>query len=345
LPRDVHHRYEDPLDLVWLTCAREVGIRIVRSPEVYAAYDGAGTLTLSEAAHFDADDSLAQLIFHELCHALVAGPRGLSQPDWGMENVDSRDLSSEHACHRLQAKLADRYGLRAFFAVTTDHRSYWDSLPLDPLGPGEDPAIPIARDAFERATEGPWAKALERALTRTQHIARLVRELGPEPGSLWGETRALHRTGFVLSTRDDARCGDCAWAAAGKQSLRCRQARMGASRRSQVVQASDVACVRFEARFDAHTCARCGACCREAFHRVDVRVRDLIRKRHPELVSEDGFGLHLARPKGRCVALEGDGERADFRCRVYEARPSACADFEIAGDACLEARRRVGLSA
>jgi Fe-S-cluster containining protein len=45
------------------------------------------------------------------------------------------------------------------------------------------------------------------------------------------------------------------------------------------------------------------------------------------------------------VALEGDGERADFRCRVYEARPSACADFEIAGDACLEARRRVGLSA
>jgi hypothetical protein len=40
-------------------------------------------------------------------------------------------------------------------------------------------------------------------------------------------------------------------------------------------------------------------------------------------------------------------ERADgsYRCRIYAERPRACAEFEIAGDACLTARRRVGLSA
>jgi Fe-S-cluster containining protein len=71
-------------------------------------------------------------------------------------------------------------------------------------------------------------------------------------------------------------------------------------------------------------------------------VRDTIRKRHPALVHEDAWGLHLPRPGGHCVALDvgADGHR----CRVYADRPRACREFAVAGDACLEARRRVGLS-
>src|SRR3954470_13387550 len=120
MPREISFGYDDPLDLIWIACARELGLTIERSSEVYAAFDGKRTLTLSAREHFDADDSLAQLIFHELCHALVIDPTAHKRVDWGMENVDARDLTLEHACHRLQAALADRHGLRGLLAVTTE---------------------------------------------------------------------------------------------------------------------------------------------------------------------------------------------------------------------------------
>src|SRR5690606_21379798 len=119
------HTYSDPLDLIWVNCAKQLGIVIERSVSAYAAWDGKKTLTLSTSEAFDADDSLAQLIFHEICHALVSGPRGWSLPDWGLSNTDDSDLVYEHACHRLQAALAQPFGLRQFFAVTTEWRPYW----------------------------------------------------------------------------------------------------------------------------------------------------------------------------------------------------------------------------
>ena len=67
------HRYRDPVDLLWLRAARELGLSLSFSDDVFASYDGRGTRTLCHAAHYDPDDSLAQLVFHELCHALVAG--------------------------------------------------------------------------------------------------------------------------------------------------------------------------------------------------------------------------------------------------------------------------------
>jgi hypothetical protein len=346
MPREIRFRYDDALDLIWLACAREVGIEIARSSEVYASFDGVKTLTLSAREHFDADDSLAQLIFHELCHALVAGRRGARKPDWGMENVDDRDLEQEHACHRLQAALADRHGLREFFAVTTDWRPYWDGLPLDPLAPGDDPAIPLAREAFERATEGRWAKALQYALQRTQSLATLMRELPLPEDSLWKRTRPMHASGFPLGDEPELRCSGCAFAFSLRGGLRCRKTRALPGNAGVRVQGDAQACVRFEPRFDEQTCARCGACCHEGFDRVDVRANDLVRRAHPELVASDGFGRHLPRPLGNCVALTGNGCVASpYRCRIYPERPRACADFEIAGDACLTARRRVGLSA
>ncbi len=343
MSRRISHHYTDPLDLIWLACARDIGLTIARSDSVYASFDGEGTLTLSTPEHFDADDSLAQLIFHELCHALVAGPKRAAHADWGMENADERDLIQEHACHRVQAALADRHGLRRFFAVTTDWRPYWDALPIDPLGPGEDEAIPLAREAFERATQGPWAQAIENALQRTRVVAELVRATRPDAKELWSSTRALHASGFPLSDDRKTTCSECAWSFSS-DGLRCRQTRKLPRERGKRINAADQACVRFEAKLDADACGRCGACCREAFDRVEVSTRDPIKKRHPELVAYDVFGPHLPRPHGRCVALEGDGNSARYLCRIYEDRPKSCGDFAIAGDACLEARRRVGIS-
>jgi hypothetical protein len=187
--RRIEHRYRDPLDEVWLHAARELGLRIERSDGVYASYDGRGTLTLSTAEHFDPDDSLAQLIFHELCHALVAGPDAMRQPDWGLSNTDDRDLTLEHACHRLQAALADRHGLRGLLAVTTDHRPYWDALPADPLAAGDDPAIAVARRAHRRAQEPPFGPVLDRALERTARIAEVVAPLAGQDSLFWRPQR------------------------------------------------------------------------------------------------------------------------------------------------------------
>ena len=104
--RVVDRTYADPLDVIWLHAVARLGWRVVRSSEVFAAWDGRSTLTLSTPEHFDADDSLAQLIFHELCHALVEGSEAHRRPDWGLCNRDLRHLDHEHACHRLQAALA-----------------------------------------------------------------------------------------------------------------------------------------------------------------------------------------------------------------------------------------------
>lgn len=355
MARQVDARYDDPLDLIWLHCARALGLKVERSDEVYASFDGVGTLTLSTREHFDADDSLAQLILHELCHGLVASAAGtgrVKQSDWGMENVDERDLLAEHACHRVQAALADRYGLRALFAVTTDHRSYWDALPLDPLAPGDDPAIWLARDAFQQALHGPWSKPIARALGDTARIAEIARATSPSPPcgsagadatSLWHRTQALHQSGFPIDAGSDQRCGDCGFSFRDGKLLRCRKTRALPSERGKRVAEEARACVRFEPKLNEAECRRCGACCREGFDRVDVGARELVKKRHPALVQHDGYGLHLPRPGGACVALVAGAE--GHTCRIYAERPRACAAFEIAGDACLTARRRVGLSA
>lgn len=345
MSRSIHASYQDPLDVIWLRCARELGLTVQRSDEVYASFDGQGTLTLSTSAHFDADDSLAQLIFHELCHALVAGPKRMKRADWGMENVDDRDLLDEHACHRLQAALADACGLRALLAVTTDHRSYWDALPVDPLAHGEDPAIPVARDAHERATRGAWSEPIARALRDTAKVAALLREGAPED-SLWARTQPLHASGFPVDVKSEHNCGECGFSFTQGNVLRCRKTRALPHSVGKRVASTDKACVRFEPQLTTESCETCGACCREAFDRVDVSARDLVKRKHAQLVSVDGYGAHLARPHGMCVALDAERAAAErYRCRIYDDRPKSCADFAVASDACLTARRRVGLSA
>jgi hypothetical protein len=342
--RIISARYDDPLDLIWLGAATRLGMRVVRSTEAYASWDGKATLSIAVSEHFDADDCLAQMIFHELCHALVAD-KAQSQVDWGLSNTSNDDLVFEHACHRLQATLAGRYGLREFMAVTTEWRPYWDALPSDPLAYSDDPALPIARAAYERAQRQPWHGTLHTALEATAQMAALLRDVSPE-GSLWRRVRPRHTTGFLLEQSQVHRCGDCAWSFAARAGagLGCRQtAREG--QRALPVAADQAACERWEPKLAATDCVSCGACCREGFDLVQVGVRETFARKHPELVRRSSLGLHVPRPGGRCGALEGEGSaQAPYLCRHYAERPKACAQFPVAGDACLLARRRVGLS-
>lgn len=185
--RTITKTYADPLVLVWTQAAARMGMRVVRSAEVNASWDGAGVLTIGTDETLDPDDCLAQMVLHEVCHALVEGPDCLTRLDWGLRNEPDAKVH-EHACLRLQAALADRVGMRAFFAATTVFRSYYDRLPADPLADGDEspdtPAIALAREGWRRANEGRWAEPLQDALERTAQIARALDGLTPED-SLW----------------------------------------------------------------------------------------------------------------------------------------------------------------
>jgi hypothetical protein len=181
--RHINKTYEDPLSIVWTHAAARMGMRIERSAEVNASWDGAGVLTLGTDETLDPDDCLAQMVLHEACHALCEGPESLRLLDWGLQNNPEKKVH-EHACLRLQAALADRVGMRSFFAATTVFRSYYDSLPAEPLGAGEDPAIALAQAGWERAHSGPWGAVLLDALRRSAQIAVALRGVAPAD-SLW----------------------------------------------------------------------------------------------------------------------------------------------------------------
>ncbi len=182
--RQIEFEYDDPLDLIWLSAAKQVGIHVERSSEVFASWDGRGTLLIGEPETLDADDSLAQLIFHEMCHFLVEGPEAWSQADWGL---GSAPKEHEFACLRLQASLADPYGLRWVLASTTDFRTFYDQLPRDALR-GEDASAVMAREGFGRAQHSPWSEAIHSALQRTLEIARVVQPLAL-PSSVWSRAQ------------------------------------------------------------------------------------------------------------------------------------------------------------
>lgn len=189
--RKIESEYQDPLSVIWLNLTKQLGIKVRRDDEVFAAWDGKGTLTIGEDATLDPDDSLAQMIFHELCHALTEGDAAQSLPDWGLENDRPDHVVREHACLHLQAALASKHGLREFFATTTDFRDYYDRLPADPLGDEpnltSDEAMQIAREAWLRATDGPWAEPLALALRSTSEIANIVNAVASGE-SLWSKT-------------------------------------------------------------------------------------------------------------------------------------------------------------
>lgn len=176
--RPIVTRYRDPLDLIWLATARRLGLTVRRSPDVYATSDGQGKLTLSDPAGFDPDDTVAQMILHEVCHWIINGEETVHQQDWGFDldwEVDWR----EYACQRLQAALADLGEARKALATTGTYRPYYDRLGDDPLAPldasdEERHICEQTKHALARARKAPWGEPLLDALRATRDVKRLV---------------------------------------------------------------------------------------------------------------------------------------------------------------------------
>lgn len=343
-PRVPQRRYRDPLDEIWLAVARRLGLSILRTPEAYASTDGAGRLVIGSDETLDEDDSLAQMILHEICHWLVEGDEAAERPDWGLDNQTDRDVPREQACLRLQAALLQAHGLRRVLAPTTDFRVFYDALPDDPLEPREDETSVAARLGLQRSLREPWHPVLEEALAATASIARRVaafagreRETTTEATSLWCDLEPAtpaHPTGLRPSSPDGRRCGDCVWAYTAGPSRRCRRAD------DQRIEDSWRACASFESELD---CRSCGACCREGYETVIVSPDDPVLLTQPELIVDGREWKELARDGERCAALDGDLQRG-YSCRIYQDRPEPCRELEVGSANCLLARKRAGLT-
>jgi Fe-S-cluster containining protein len=367
----VTHRYIDPLTQVWLGTARLIGLRVVRTPDAYASTDGRGTLALGDDAALDADDSLAQMIFHELCHSLVEGEESFTREDWGMDNTGPDHDWREHACLRVQYVLTGRHGLRTLFAPTTDFRAFWDQLSGDVLEDRTERSVQAAIMALRRAELPPWGPHLGAALAATARIAQEAAKLATEPDVLWhrltappakhptglparissdgaaavvgvtgigATTEAGAKTAADAITTADASCGSCAWRYEQRGVAKCRHT-------STKLDDRWPACERYEAALD---CQTCGACCRAAYHSVEVQKRDPVLKKQPSFIVDRGTYLEIRRDGDRCAALAGgdaiDGKATRFHCVIYDDRPRTCRDFTLGSEHCLTARRRVGLT-
>ena len=358
--REPQHLYLDPLSEIWIHCARKVGYQVVRSKEAYASSDGFGTLLIATEDQLDPDDHLGQMIFHELCHALVEGVEGEAQVDWGLDNTRMGHPWREHAALRLQAYLAERWGLRDFMAPTTDFRvTFWKDLGDDPFdvplkeGGSLEKSVVAAKKGFYRSEQMRWKAPLHEALEATARIGSMVRgtRLSFPPSAdpsmaltpLWDMVKdplPLHPSGHegMREPSKGETCGSCAWHFFSRGHLRCRHEPF------QKLSSETPACRRFEEE-GLLQCQPCGACCREAFDSVEISKRDPIHQSHPEWVEVLPSHHKIKRSGDRCIALEGGRHLQEaYRCSIYEDRPKTCRDFTLGSLNCLEARRRVGLS-
>ena len=322
------------IDEIWRQAASRVGFNVARTDAAYATSDGRGGIDIGANATLDDDDAFAQLVFHELCHAITEGEGALAKPDWGLDNVPEHAVR-EHACLRLQARLADRFGLRAAMAPTTPYRAYYAALPPDPLDAGadDDAAAACAAAACGRFDASLWRAPIEEALAATARAAGI------------GDR---HPLGFPLGPSGES-CGTCAWLYEGGRGpavARCRQSAPANGDGARTAR-DHRACLYWEPVVD---CQTCGACCREAYHSVTVSMRDPVVWQEPDLIVRHGARFEIRREGPRCAALnvqEGTASAAPGRyaCTIYEHRPRPCREFAAGGRHCLDARRRVGLSA
>ena len=131
-------------------------------------------------------------------------------------------------------------------------------------------------------------------------------------------------------------CSSCVWHYVGGRGRAVSRCRRYAGAR---LEPDWAACAAYTEALD---CLRCGACCREAYHAVEVGPRDpFVKKQKDRLVRVDGR-FNIIRKDGICGCLApADG---CWPCTVYEDRPKTCRDFEPAGNNCIDARVRLGIT-
>ncbi len=157
-------------DADWIQLASMAGFAIARSGDCWVGYDGAGTIMITPDDSLDADDTLAQIILHELCHFCVEGPASAHQFDWGLDNTDERHVWREHAALRLQATTLSEFGLRDTLHPTTEFRGWYAAM-----NEGRVAVVPAVQTAAE---EG--ARRL-RAASWYPRLRQLLSALSPGP--------------------------------------------------------------------------------------------------------------------------------------------------------------------
>ena len=325
---------------LWMSVAAEAGWQVIRTTDAYASSDGAGRISIAVDEALDGDDAPAQLIFHELCHALTQGPPSWAQPDWGLSNTDTRDVVAEHACLCVHVLLTAPFALRAAMAPTTEYRAYHDGLDLDAVAVSDEAAPARARAALALPGNAKLRDCVVRGLAATRAALDETTASAERDGE-------RHPVGFAWG-RAEHSCGTCAWfykGGRGPAVERCRQSARGEGD-GQRTAAAARACERWEPPV---ACQTCGACCREAYHSVTVSVRDPVVWKQPDLIVRHGHRFEVRREGPRCAALEDRRSAPSpslpmFSCTIYDDRPRACRDFEANGRHCLVARRRVGLT-
>ncbi len=175
----MRHPLDRPeVDALWIDAAAALGLKVERTTEVYASSDGRGTLHIGTRETLDADDCLAVLVLHELCHGFVQGRESFQQPDFGLDNTSVRDEALELATLRLQAAFADTMGLRDVMFSTTEWRPYYEGLPADALAIPEDPTEALiterARQGLRTAQAMGAVEPIAVALRGTRLIQRAV---------------------------------------------------------------------------------------------------------------------------------------------------------------------------
>ncbi len=134
-------RLRAELDSVWCGVLVSLGLRLRRSTDAFVSYDGAGTLWIAPDVDLDAEDTLAQLIFHEVCHWAIEGEEAVHRVDWGF-GPPSQDTAPEQRCLELQAAAARHFGLERLLRPTTEFAPWYDQAlmregeRLDPLQVG-----------------------------------------------------------------------------------------------------------------------------------------------------------------------------------------------------------------
>jgi hypothetical protein len=178
--RPIRSRYLDPVELIWLATARRLGLTVRRDPAIFSRVDGSGMLWLGPRDDLDPDDTVCQMLFHELCHWITNGVESAKLEDWGFP-LDDADDPREFACLRLGASLADAHGLRGMFGPTGKYRAYFDRIGPDPLAPLDDTAweaeiVRLAAAAIDTSRLPPFQPAVDDALRATAAIRGV---LGP----------------------------------------------------------------------------------------------------------------------------------------------------------------------
>jgi hypothetical protein len=217
-------------------------------------------------------------------------------------------------------------------APTSPYREYYAALPSDPLrdadGDGDGDAPARAAAACARFDASAWRAPIEEALADT------AAAIAAAPDA--------HPLGFPLGPAAES-CGTCAWLYQGGRGpavARCRQTAPANGDGARTERGSP-ACQYWEPAVD---CRTCGACCREAYHSVTVSVRDPVVWQEPDLIVRHGARFEIRREGSRCAGLQVV-EGGHYTCAIYENRPRPCREFAAGGRHCLDARRRVGLSA